>query len=104
MKSVNDIDFLPAHRDSHTLVRKSPNAFGPVVGIYLGMSIHDWVIVDDATYDYVGVAAGPLPGMVDLRLLELNEICLTPGLKYRIREKKSVQQSASNPSFVFLEF
>ena len=104
MKSVNDIDFLPAHRDSHTLVRKSPNEFGPVVGSFLGMHIHDWVIVDDATYDYVGVAAGPLPGMVDLRLLEVNEICLTPGLKYRMREEKDVQKSPSSPSPILLEF
>lgn len=104
MKSVNDIDFLPAHRDSHTLVRKSPNSFGPVVGSYLGMHIHDWVIVGDATYDYIGIATGPLPGIVDLNQLELNEICLTPGLKYRIREKKTVQQNTSNPSPVLLEF
>lgn len=104
MKSENNTDFLPFRKESHTLARKKVEAFGSVIGSYLGINIHEWVIVDGTTYDYMGVASGPQPGIVDLNLLALNEICLTPGLKYRIREKASVQQGVSNPPSIVLEF
>ncbi|WP_319241835.1 hypothetical protein [uncultured Propionivibrio sp.] len=104
MKSGNNTDFLPIRKDSHTLARKKVEAFGSVIGSYLGRNIHEWVIVDGQTYDYAGIAPGPQPGIVDFGQLALNEICLTPGLKYRVREKQSAQQSASSPSPILLEF
>ena len=104
MKTENDIDFLPVRKNSHTLARMKPEAFGPVIGTYLGINIHEWVIVNGTTYDYAGVAAGPQPGMVDLNQLALNRICLTPGLKYCVRENPSEQKSASISSSVLLEF
>lgn len=104
MKSENNTDFLPFRKESYTLARMKPEAFGPVIGNYLGINIHEWVIVNGVTHDYAGVASGPQPGVVDLNLLALNEICLTPGLKYRIREKACAQQGVSNPSPIVLEF
>ena len=46
MKSESNIDFLPFRKESHTLVRMKPEAFGPVIGNYLGANIHEWVIIN----------------------------------------------------------
>ena len=63
-----------------------PSEFGAVIGIYLGMRIHDWVIFGNEIYEYDGIAEGPLPGLANLSLLEINLFCIIHGLRYRIRD------------------
>ncbi|WP_109015631.1 hypothetical protein [Novimethylophilus kurashikiensis] len=57
---------------------------GPVVGYFLGHEIHAWVRVPEGVYVYDGIAPGPRPGMVDMTKLKSDEICISPGLCYKL--------------------
>lgn len=86
MATNNEVDFLPAHIQAAEYVSETPRSLGPAIGIYLGRKIHAWVEVNNQIYDYDGIAEGPRPGLVDLSLMAYDEICVTPGLRYLLRE------------------
>jgi len=86
MTTSNGIDFLPEQFEAPEYISETPRRLGPAIGIYLGRKIHSWVEIDNGIYDYEGIAAGPRPGLVDLSLLAYDEICITPGLRYVLRE------------------
>jgi len=86
MTTSNGFEFLPEHIQAAKYISETPRKLGPTIGIYLGRKIHAWVEIDNGIYDYQGIAEGPRPGLVDLSLLGDDEVCITPGLRYLLRE------------------
>lgn len=84
MTTTNEINFLPTPAEMAAM-SEAPLAFGPAIGTYLGMQIHAWIELSTGIFDYVGIAIGPKPGLVDLSRLASNEVCVTPGLRYALR-------------------
>lgn len=68
-----------------------PLEIGPVIGSFLGMTFPAWVRMPEGVYHYQGIAAGPKPGLVDLKKLNPGEICITPGLCYKLDPKQKLQ-------------
>lgn len=74
-----------------TPTKEIPLEKGPTIGFFLGMEIPAWVRMPEGVYQFEGIADGPKPGLVDLAKLKPGEICVTPGLCYKLDLTQKLQ-------------
>lgn len=69
--------------DATTPSPETPIEFGPEIGYFMDGLIYAWLRMVDGIYTFDGIAPGPRPGHVDMSKIGPDEICVSPGLRYK---------------------